>query len=336
MTTAVALPSTGAPHSTIDIVDVGHGSCVVVRRGTSVVLIDTGPGGAILEYLRSHDINHIDTVILSHADADHIGGLSAILSQPITVGEILWNGDAIKRSALWFDLVYQLADLDRQGITAARRSTHMGMEIPVGDDDIRVRVLAPGVVLQHLVPGSVDREGRTITSNSASIVVQVFVGDEAVLLVPGDLDDIGFEYLEASDLISSMSSKYVLMPHHGGWCGSVASTKLMIENLIAAAAPSAVLVSNGRKRFGNPRQEVMDAVRRVAPTTKIACTQISEKCSQVDIPRAIPGLGFSAGWARGYSCAGTMRISIGTDLSARMDHEAHDQFILDSVPNHLC
>ena len=40
-----------------------------------VVIVDTGPGSALLEYLVGRGITEVEAVILSHADQDHIGGL---------------------------------------------------------------------------------------------------------------------------------------------------------------------------------------------------------------------------------------------------------------------
>jgi len=320
----------------IDVVDVGHGSCVVIRNGESVVVVDTGPGGAILEYLRQQSIDHIDAVILSHADADHIGGLSAILSQPIPVGRIIWNGDALKSSTLWLDLVYQLADLHRQGVVSATENATEGMTVAAGSDDITVRILAPGVALQHLPPGSRDRSGRQVTSNSASVVAQVIVGGQPVLLIPGDLDELGLAHLDEAGLRPDLGTRFLLLPHHGGRCGSEAATRSMTAFLMSAVSPEAILVSNGRRRFGNPRQDVLDTIREVAPTIKISCTQLAESCSRLATAHADADPSYSAGWLRGYSCAGTMRIFIDPEMNTHMNHHRHDEFLTASVPAHRC
>lgn len=320
----------------VDIVDVGHGSCVVVRSTDTVCLIDTGPGGAILEYLLTEDITSIDTIVVSHADADHIGGLSAILSQEIPVREIVWNPDALKSTDLWKDLVYQIADLHKAGATCATTNATQDTRIPVGPMDAFIAILAPGVALQHLGPGSTDRGGRKVTSNSSSVVAQIQVGDVSVALVPGDLDELGLFHLQESGLSERLRSHVLVLPHHGGHCGSPAATRRMITDLVAAVAPEAVFVSNGRGRYSNPRPEVVSAVREVDPHVKLACTQLNSTCSVLSIARSDSPSAFSSGWSRGHSCAGTMRVRVDSDHSVRVDRGAHDLFVTSSVAMPLC
>jgi len=75
------------------MLDVGQGQAIVVRTATHTLLYDAGPamGGMdageqiIVPFLRGERIQHIDTLILSHADADHAGGAKAILQElPVT------------------------------------------------------------------------------------------------------------------------------------------------------------------------------------------------------------------------------------------------------------
>ena len=61
------------------ILDVGHGNCAVLTDSKGIVVIDTGPGSALLEYLSEKNIKTIDVVLISHADQDHIGGLIQLL-----------------------------------------------------------------------------------------------------------------------------------------------------------------------------------------------------------------------------------------------------------------
>jgi len=59
--------------------DVGQGDAVVVRSATRVALIDTGPDPAPLTAcLRSLGIEHLDLLVLTHYDLDHVGGVEAV------------------------------------------------------------------------------------------------------------------------------------------------------------------------------------------------------------------------------------------------------------------
>lgn len=59
--------------------DIGQGDAVLVRSAGRVALIDTGPDPALLRHcLEALGIGHIDLLVLTHYDLDHVGGTSAV------------------------------------------------------------------------------------------------------------------------------------------------------------------------------------------------------------------------------------------------------------------
>jgi competence protein ComEC len=99
----IALPifasNTIIPSKTVlvDVLDVGQGLSVIVRTEKHVLVYDTGsqsPSGfnmgdaALIPYLIANQVNSIDTIIISHGDNDHIGGLQAIVNN-FAIGKIL-------------------------------------------------------------------------------------------------------------------------------------------------------------------------------------------------------------------------------------------------------
>jgi competence protein ComEC len=70
----------------IAMCDVGQGDAVVVRSEGRVALVDTGPDPAVLDRcLDDLGIGRIDLLVLSHFDADHVGGLAAVSGRATTV-----------------------------------------------------------------------------------------------------------------------------------------------------------------------------------------------------------------------------------------------------------
>nr|WP_228481444.1 DNA internalization-related competence protein ComEC/Rec2 [Vibrio fluminensis] len=72
----------------VDVLDVGHGLAVVISRNQRAVIYDTGAGwqggsyakSVLIPFLNSRGLN-VDTIIVSHFDRDHVGGLSFLLSR---------------------------------------------------------------------------------------------------------------------------------------------------------------------------------------------------------------------------------------------------------------
>jgi competence protein ComEC len=68
----------------VDVLDVGQGLAVVVRTAEHSLLYDTGPlysaesdagQRIIVPYLRAHGVRRIDTLVVTHRDKDHSGGV---------------------------------------------------------------------------------------------------------------------------------------------------------------------------------------------------------------------------------------------------------------------
>ena len=67
---------------TMHFLDVGHGDATLITCGTQAMLVDCGKitsGKSISSYLKEMGIRHLDYLILTHPDSDHIGGASVIL-----------------------------------------------------------------------------------------------------------------------------------------------------------------------------------------------------------------------------------------------------------------
>ena len=80
-------------HSGFEVhyIDVGQGDSALVLCDDEAMLIDGGKSKAsdvIYTYLKKQNVERLDYIVCSHADEDHIGGLSAPLST-IDVGGIL-------------------------------------------------------------------------------------------------------------------------------------------------------------------------------------------------------------------------------------------------------
>ena len=92
----------------MDVLDVGEGLAIAVQTSRHVLVYDTGPSfgpdfntgqAVILPWLSRQGVRHIDTLIVSHGDNDHIGGANSLLSG-IGVGRVLTSvPERFERSA---------------------------------------------------------------------------------------------------------------------------------------------------------------------------------------------------------------------------------------------
>jgi len=323
--------------STVSVLDVGHGNCTVVADTAGVVVIDAGPGPTLLEFLEKERIGKVDVIAISHADEDHIKGLISLLeSARVSVDVVRLNSDAMKGSATWLDLTFVLNGLNREG----RVRFDVGLTTnDTGSFDqgiVHIEVLAPTPGLAARGPGSRDYKGRRLTSNSMSAVFRLIRGARPIMLLPGDVDEVGLENL--IDTTPDTKAEIAVFPHHAG-ATRASDLSRFATRFTEAASPKNVIFSIGRGRYATPRPEVVVAVRTAAPQVRILCTQLSEHCSSavpVDDPSHLFD-GISKGRESRKCCAGTIVFSVdGPDLSLCPTLDSHREFIAIAAPSALC
>jgi competence protein ComEC len=235
-------PSTGG---TLEVhnINVGQSSSTLFIGPTGeTMLVDTGDfnddGEYVLEYLQRHDIDRIDHLVVSHNDADHIGGNAAVIEYYETeadgIGAIYDPGIAASTNTYeeYLDAV------EEHDVTLYQ--TREGDSISF--EDVDVDVLGPPEPY-------LENEAR----NENSIVLQLQYGDVSFLWT-GDAEDGQESYLveEHGDELDSTIYK---AGHHGSSSSSSGA-------LLDAAQPEAAIVSSAYdSQYGHPHEEVL---RRLA------------------------------------------------------------------------
>jgi competence protein ComEC len=214
--------------------DVGQGDATLIELPEGRrLLVDGGPGGArrfdvgervLAPFLWNRPVRRLDVVALSHSDADHAGGLAAILRH-FTVGEFWENGS-------WGPA----AEETRQALErsrAPRRVLHAGSRLWVGE--ALVTVLNPD-------------GGERTNANDESLVLRLDWRGVSLLLT-GDLGWEGEERIrgQAGPLRVTM----LKVAHHGSRFSSSAP-------FLDAARPALAIVSVGaRNPFRHPAPEAL-------------------------------------------------------------------------------
>jgi len=169
----------------LTLLDVGQGLSTVIQTQHHVLIFDTGAkfseqfnaGQAVLvPFLKHQNINHIDTLIISHADNDHIGGTESLLST--------YSANRI--------LTSQPQYLENSQPCLAGQSWQW--------DSIHFEILSP-------------ESKQSGSKNNLSCVLKVSNGEHSVLL-PGDIEKQTERKL-VQHYPKKLASTVLIAPHHG-------------------------------------------------------------------------------------------------------------------------
>ncbi|MGI8734117.1 MAG: ComEC/Rec2 family competence protein [Pyrinomonadaceae bacterium] len=250
----------------IDFLDVGQGDAALVTMpdGTTL-LVDAGGqqkfsakkpevdeekfakdvrgvGEAVVsEYLWWRGLDHVDYLLATHADADHIGGLNDVARNFQVRSALVARTPANDPEYAEF-----AATLNDQGIPV----TLIGADDQLEFGKTKARVLWP--------PPS--RSVQAQSFNDDSIVLRLELGKLSILLL-GDIESDGeaalLEGLKRNHLESELRVEVVKVAHHGSRTSS-------IESFVDAARPKLAVISVGRdSMFGHPHAPVVERWRSI-------------------------------------------------------------------------
>ena len=225
----------------VNFIDVGQGDSILVSFDGHHALIDGGGSPynvtdvgeyVVLPYLRSLGINHLDYCISTHPDADHIGGLLAVIDQmPV---DTLVVFDNYGENQL-YDKLLSLAEARGVNVDFAAKGDVFTLA-----EQVRLNILSPDV-------GEVFDED---SSNDGSLVTLVSYEDFDVLLT-GDLQGENQRELLNWDIDFS-EIEVLQMPHHG-------SKNSYDEDWYNMFSPEAVAISVGKDNsYGHPDAKIID------------------------------------------------------------------------------
>ena len=216
----------------VHYIDVGQGDATLVLCGEHAMLIDAGDntkGTALQLYLTKQGVKKLDYLILTHPDADHIGGADVILTK--------FGVDTVFMSDYPEDTKTYQEVLDALNVKHMRYSTpEPGDTYTLGSADFTI--LAP-----------LDRYED---SNDSSIALMLHHGGNSFLFT----GDCGEE--AEKDLISSgqtLSADVYQVGHHGSRSSST-------QRFMNAVSPTWAVISCGKDNsYGHPTAEVLNRLR---------------------------------------------------------------------------
>lgn len=213
----------------IHYLDVGEGLSVLVRSGGASLLYDGGDRDAssfVVSYLQKQGISHLDYLIASHYDADHINGLIGALH--VFAVDTVLGPDYEHDSKTYRSFLQAVSN-------AGLAVTHpeAGASYDLGDASFTV--LAPRETVSE--------------SNNNSIVIRIVNGSNSFLL-PGDAQSESEESI--CHLGLPLKSDVICPGHHGSYN---ATSELFLDY----TQPKYAVISCGAgNEYGHPHQQTLD------------------------------------------------------------------------------
>ncbi len=210
------------------LLDAGQGMASVVQTKNHTLVYDVGTRLSdrfdivklvMLPYLKEKRVSHIDTLVLSHDDIDHMGSANTLM-ESFSVNSVLGSK------------ITKLKNRDFKACYAGLKWNWDGVDFEV------------------LSPRKDDIKGiATISDNNLSCVIRVSNKTHSLLLT-GDI-----EKKVEKELLSSYSerlhSTVMIVPHHGSKTSSS-------DAFLNVVSPELALIPTGyRNRFKHPRPSIV-------------------------------------------------------------------------------
>lgn len=246
----------------VTAIDVGQGGATLIELpGGTEILYDGGGFSdnrlfdigrqVVAPLLWRRKIATVDTLILSHPDADHLNGL-IFIARHFNVRELWTNGDVNTTRGY-----KTLMAVCREKNIFVRRLD--ASSPPASFGKATLTVLHPTAEFFRTV-SEVDREDR----NDGSLVIKAAYGQTAFLFTGDITADAEAALLGRAD--ENLTSTVLFAPHHGSRSSST-------PGLIQTVRPQTVTISAGAgNRFGFPHPEVIDRYRAAGCRILITAT----------------------------------------------------------------
>ena len=225
---------------TLFVLDVGQGDAIALRTPKGRwLLVDGGPRTrhtdagrtVVTPFLRRHGVARLSALVVTHGDADHLGGVPVIVRE--FEPELIIEPGQPLPTRLYLE---HLGAVESAGIRW----------IPARAGD---SLIVDGVTLEVLHPAP-SWVGEQFEPNENSVVVRVRYGCLDVLLA----GDAGA--LVERALAGSVGKVDVLKVGHHGSAG--ATTEAWLDEL----SPAVAVISVGGNAYGHPAPAVLERMRR--------------------------------------------------------------------------
>ncbi|MGP1569747.1 MAG: DNA internalization-related competence protein ComEC/Rec2 [Eubacteriales bacterium] len=229
--------------------DVGQGDCLLVRsKDGKNILLDTGGSiridvgeKIVLPFLLKNGVKHLDLVLISHFDKDHVGGLSS-LEKHIKIDKVaIYEGNCVVPK-----LVEEKTGVDKRKYLylaagdELRFSKNLKINIffPARENPDYYKATRPNIKDENLI----------------SLVAKVTINNVSVMMT-GDLDFNTEEKLVQNNRKADLKCDILKVSHHGSRYGSS-------KKLLDAVMPKIAVIQVGKNNYGHPSDEAIERLKK--------------------------------------------------------------------------
>lgn len=242
---------------TISMLDIGQGDAVLIQTGAKNILIDTGDdkyyedgkkgkeNTQLLSELQKLKIDHIDTLVMTHAHADHIGKADKVIAQ-YGVKELVYNG--IPSTSKHFI----------NALKAAKANGTQQVKVKAGDvldfgNGVSFEIVSPSQSLIDEDTAAIKAK-KKVDVNNESVVGRLTFGNFAMLFT-GDA-----EGPVEKDMVASYGKKLKCQVLKAGHHGSKTSSTAEFLKLVQ---PESVVMSLGvNNQYGHPHEALLNRLQK--------------------------------------------------------------------------
>ena len=242
---------------TISMLDIDQGDAVLIQTGVKNILIDTGDdkyyedgkkgkeNTQLLTELQKLKIDHIDTLVMTHAHADHIGKADKVIAQ-YGVKELVYNG--IPSTSKYFI----------NALKAAKANGTQQVKVKAGDvldfgNGVSFEIVSPSQSLIDEDTAAIKAK-KKVDVNNESVVGRLTFGHFAMLFT-GDA-----EGPVEKDMVASYGKKLKCQVLKAGHHGSKTSSTAEFLKLVQ---PESVVMSLGvNNQYGHPHEALLNRLQK--------------------------------------------------------------------------
>ena len=230
------------PALTITALPVGKADALILKTDNWAAMIDTGEerdGSYIRETLEAAGIDHLNLLLVTHFDKDHVGSAAELL-ETVGADQVLmpdYEGTRPEYAAF-------LSALEAHPETEVQRITGTEtLEIPAGSVNTSLTIYAADD------PAEIqDTDGEY--DNDMSLVAKVTCGEKKFLFT-GDIEKTRIaQMLDSGD---DWKADWIKMPHHGRY-------QKKVEKLLEAVNPFYAVICDGEDQPAE--EETLDALKK--------------------------------------------------------------------------